>query len=182
MSSKAGLKKAVPIKVGYSGIFDFDGLYLVIAQWFKARKYWFHESTYKFKPGSEWGNEVEIKFKGEKNVTDFYMFEIEVYFHVWDMADVEVIQNGVKKKLTKGRMEIVISGDVTFDYQNKFTKSKFYERLYKFYIKFIVREKITDNVPDVLYYRMYKLQNLIKEYLDMQAKGNEYAGYLGDSV
>ena len=72
-------------KIGYTGVFDFEGLYNVMIEWLKARRYWFHETTYKFKPGSGWGKESEIRWTAEKKVSDFWMYKIRILFHIWDM-------------------------------------------------------------------------------------------------
>tara|TARA_Y100000034_G_scaffold133517_1_gene199185 strand:+ start:325 stop:873 length:549 start_codon:yes stop_codon:yes gene_type:complete len=167
--------------IRYVGIFDFDGLYKAMVGWLKARRYWFHEDTYKHKPGGPFGRELEIKWKAEKNVTEFYMNTIGVFFHIWDLSDVEVIKDGKKKKLQKARMEIHIDSDLVLEYQDKWAKNKFTSALFDFYRKYVIKREIDSLWWDTTYYRMMKFQAFIKGYLNMHAKGNEYAGYLGDS-
>ena len=168
--------------IRYKGLFDFNGLYNVMVQWMKARRFWFHEDTYKHKVPSPAGAEQEILWKADKKVTEFYMQEITIYMHIWDMTEVEVAQKGITKKLTNARIEIQIIGAVTIDYEKRWEESTFYIALLDFYRKYIAKEEIETLYGDQLYYRMYKLHAAIKEFLDMQAKGNEYAGYLGDNV
>ena len=59
--------------------------------------------------------------------------------------------------------------------------STFWQHLKDFYNKYILKEEIETIWGDTLYYRVQKLHNVVKEFLDMQAKGYEYAGYLGDN-
>jgi len=167
--------------IRYKGLFDFDGLYNLIVQWMKAQGYYFEETKYKHKVPLPTGAEQEITFKGSKDVTEFYQHNIVVDFHLWDMTEVEVELAGVKKTLTSARMEIVLSGNLNIDYEKRFEKNVFWQNIRDFFMKYIIKEDIESTWYDELRYRIYKLHDAIKQYLDMQAKGNEYAGYLGDN-
>ena len=168
--------------IRYTGLFDFDGLYNMIVQWMKSRRYWFHETKYKHKVPLPTGAEQEITFKGDKDVTDFYKHEIVIDFHLFDMTEVEVEQQGVKKTLTSARMDIVISGALNIDYEKRYDQSTLLQNIRDFFLKYVLKQELESVWYDELRYRLYKLHNAVKEYLDMQAKGNEYAGYLGDNV
>jgi len=167
--------------IRYTGIFDFEGLYKAMVGYLKARRYWFHEDTYKHKPGGPFGKELEIKWIADKNVTEFYQHIITVFFHIWDLTDVEVIKNGKKTKMQKARMEIHIDSDLIVEYQDKWAKNKFTKALLDFYSKYIIKREIESIWWDTTYYRTFKFQSFIKNYLNMQTKGNEYSGYLGDN-
>jgi len=166
--------------IRYKGLFDFDGLYNLIVQWMKARRYWFHETKYKHKVPMPTGAEQEITFKGTKDITEYISQEIVIDFHLWDMTEVEVEQAGVKKTLTNARIEIVLTGALNMDIESRYEKTKFLLGLRKFLHKYILRPDI-DAWADELRYRLYKLHEEIKKFLDMQAKGSEYVGYLGDN-
>ena len=45
-----------------------------------------------------------------------------------------------------------------------------------------MRREIETIYYDEIYYRTYRLHKIIKDFLDMEAKGNEYEGYLGDNT
>ncbi|MBD3354922.1 hypothetical protein GF361_02975 [Candidatus Woesearchaeota archaeon] len=169
-------------RIRYKGLFDFDGLYNLIVQWMKARRYWFHETSYKHKVPLPTGAEQEISFIGTKDVTEFYEHHITIDFHIWDMTEVEMEVKGVKKTLTNARMEIIISGALNVDQQKRFDQSTLWQNVRDFFLKYIIRQDVETIWYDELRYRIYKLHNTIKEYLDMQAKGNEYKHYLGDNV
>ena len=167
--------------IRYKGLFDFDGLYNLIAQWLKARRYWFQEIKYKHKVPLPTGAEQEITFEGTREVTDFYQHHIVVDFHLWDMTEIEVEVGGQKKNLTSARLEIVLYGTLNIDYEKRFDQSTLWQGVRDFFLKYILKQDIETVWYDELRYRIYKLHNTIKEFLDMQAKGNEYAGYLGDN-
>jgi len=167
--------------IRYKGVLDLDGLYRIIVQWLKARRFWFHESTYKHKVPSPFGAEEEITFRAERKCNNYYKDDIVVYFHIWDQQDVEVIKEGKKQKLIKAKVEIRIQGTLGLDYQGRFEKTAFAQKLRNFMHKYIIKETIENIWADELYYRTLKLQALIKDYIDMQTKSHEYAGYLGDT-
>ena len=70
---------------------------------------------------------------------------------------------------------IEFSGNVTLDYTNMFGKSKFGKVLFNIYNNMVLqKERGLAMWWDELYYRIYKLQTITKEYLDMESKGNAY--------
>ncbi|MEE9525209.1 MAG: hypothetical protein V3V78_01210 [Candidatus Woesearchaeota archaeon] len=167
--------------IRYKGLFDFDGLYNLIVQWMKSRKYWFHEQKYKHKVPLPTGAEQEITFIGTKNVTEFYSNEMKVDFHLWDMTEVEIEKNGVKKTLTNARMTITLSATLLIDPEKRFEKTAFWQSIRDFFLKYIMRQNVETIWADELRYRVYKLHAVIKEFLDMQTKGNIYKGYMGEA-
>ncbi|MBW3003979.1 hypothetical protein KY328_05830 [Candidatus Woesearchaeota archaeon] len=167
-----GEKKLVPL-LRFSGIFDFDGLYKLMVNWFMDRNYDFYEPLYKDKPGDA-GREVEIEWKSEKKIDEFYKYIVEVFFHLWDVQPVEVILEGEKKLLTKARMEIRIVGTLEADYQNRWSRSDFRVKLLSFYINHIIMKRLELYVLDPFYYRLYDLHTMVKDFLNMSTKGSAY--------
>lgn len=175
-------KISVPtMRLKYIGLFDFDGLYQLLVDWMKNRRYWFKETSYKHKVPSPFGAEQEIDFSGEKRVTEHLTHSITIAIHLYDLTEVDIEQHGIKKKLTNARMEINFDGTIELDYQGIWKGKKFLETLRDFYYKYIIRKDLENVYMDQLVYRIAKLQNTVKEFLDMQSKGNAYAGYLGDN-
>lgn len=168
--------------VRYKGTFDLEGLYRVIVQWLKSRRYWFHETTYKHKAPTPLGVEEQIRFYAERKVTDYYRYDIGLFLHIWHMKEVEVIKNGKKKKLVNAKMDITIQGHMILDYQGKFEKSPFFLKLRDFYHKYILFHLLENTWYDTLYYRTIKLQAVIKDYLEIEAKSHEYEAYMGDNA
>ena len=157
------------------GIIDLDGLYIIMQRWFEDNKFYFEEPTSRLRPGTPAGVEYEWKWKCWRKVSDYVKFHVYIFFHVWDAKEIEVIKEGKKVKLTKCRLKIEFDGDMEMDWTNRFQRSKFSRWLFKFYYTFILKEeKQVANWWDELYYRVYKLQTISKEYLDMETRGNAY--------
>ena len=154
----------------FKGVFDFEGLYRLMAKWFMDRQYDFYEKLFKNKPP-----ELEIEWVAKRKVDELYQFKIRLYFHLWDVKEVEAIKEGVKKKLTSCRMIIEFDPSVIIDYQDRWSESKFTQSLLKFYVLNVVKREVELKYADPLWYINYRLHNLVKEYLDMEVKGNAYA-------
>lgn len=167
-----------PVYIRYTGLFDFDALYSAIVDWFKNQGYIWEEETYKHKVPSPRGAEVEFKWMGEKDITDYIKYKIVMDVHLWDITEVEVKER--KKKLTNARFQIVMKGTITTDWQKKWGKNKFTKFLGKLYEEHVVRKEIENIYFDNLYYRLWNLQAVIKKFFDMQTKWHEYKKYLGE--
>ncbi|MBI4153188.1 hypothetical protein HY497_01575 [Candidatus Woesearchaeota archaeon] len=166
--------------IRYKGLFDWEGLYYSIADWYKRYRFYLIEEMYKHKVPTPLGAEQELHWYGTLDLTEFVQFRIDTSFHLWDMTEVEVVKNGKKKLLTNARIEIKVEGTLTFDYQNKFEKNKLTRVLKALWLNYLYRREATTLWQDTLYYRMLGLVAHIKKYLDMQGKSHEYAGYLGE--
>jgi hypothetical protein len=173
IASKNVVAEGVLIK--FKGLYDYEGLYRDMWAWIERRKYRIQESRYKDKLFSPLGTEIEPKWLCEKKVDEYVKYTIEVVWHLWDAKDVEVVENGEKKKYTTGRMTINLKGTVDLDYAGIFDKSesKFVQWLGKVYKKLRKREL------DMIFLQgledeIFQLQSEIKNYLNMHGKEQAY--------
>ena len=113
---------------------------------------------------------------GWRKLNEYSKFEINLFLYVLDIKDVEVIKEGKKQKLKHVRILIEITPSVDVDYTKRFQGSKFLQGLQDFFHKYIIKEDINTVLEDQLWYRALKLQKVIKEYLDFEAKSNAYEG------
>lgn len=158
-------------RIIYKGIFDFDGLYKFILNWFKDREYYLEQKDYTHKIPTIFGKEEEFKLNGWRKVTSYYKFVVDVYIHLWDISSVEIIENGKKIKRQKGRAMIEFSGNIETDYVGLWKKSKGAFELKKFLDRFIFRKHMTEEWSAKLYLSVLNLHARVKEYMDMTGKG-----------
>ncbi|MEK6901331.1 MAG: hypothetical protein AABX37_03250 [Nanoarchaeota archaeon] len=178
----AGKVPTPTITVKYKGVFDFDGLYSAVIDWAKNYGYMWMEKTYKHKVPSPAGAEQEFEWILTTNATDYIQYYIYMKVHLWEMTEVEVEVDGKKKALTHARLYIIMTGDVIFDWQNRFAKgSKFAQKLGEWYRNYIYAKDIEAIHWDTLTYRKWDLQAVIKKYFDLQSKKHSYKGYLRES-
>lgn len=161
------------------GIIDLDGLYKAVYRWFYDEKMYFEEPLSRVRPGTAAGKEYEYRWTGWRKINDYAKQNIRIQTHVWDAKDIEVVRDGHKIRLTKCRIRIEFNGEVEVDYKKSdgstIFKGKFGSILGKMYNTFILQEeRQLANWWDELYYRLFKLHTICKEYLDMEAKGNAY--------
>jgi len=169
------------ITVRYRGLFDFDGLYSAVIDWAKNYGYMWNEIDYKHKIPSPRGAEQELKWEITKKVTDYIHYKILFNVHVWELTELEVEIDGKKKPLSNARIYIIMTPTLTFDWQKKFTKGKFAQKLGKIYRNLVKKKEVESLYNDQLYYRAWNLQAVIKKYFDMQTKKYAYKGYMGES-
>ncbi len=157
----------------FKGICDWDRLYILMARWFKERKFEFHERLYKAK-----APELELDWFAERKKTKHVMERVDINFHAFEVEELEVIKRGKKKKMLKMQITITFKMRVITGYPDIFgTKrwnSDIGRRMLDFYNKYIIKKDIDLLYTDALYYEVYKLHNMIKEHLELEGRGYTY--------
>ena len=123
--------------------------------------------------------ELDIRFYGERKFNSFATQKISVYYHGWGEYDLDVMVKGKKKKMADTRFILTIGGGVETAYENLFgepawSKNLFERKLLGFFQKAVVWQDFGSVYWDELYYEMYRFQGAIKDFLNLEAKGNVY--------
>jgi len=160
--------------VKYKGVFDYEGLYKMMHSWIINKRFLFHETKYKDKVSTPFGNEIEIVWRSEKKVTEFVKEWIVIQFHMWDFSEVEVIKDGKNMKMAKTRMEIKFTAQIELDYNKKFDGSEFKHKLGQFYVKNIIWWDFQIRYINALEYSMYDLHTKVKKFLNMDTGNTAY--------
>jgi len=159
--------------IKYRGLFDFAGMYRFIQKWMKKRHYEFHETKYKQKP-LVYFPEHEIKFWGEKKLTDYMMYRIDIFIHLYEAEKKEVEVDGKKKEMMDTRMIIEIDGDVITDYSEEFERTSFTKKIESFLNKRVLYQEILLKYLDPFDYELYDLETDIKKFLKMEVRETAY--------
>lgn len=161
--------------VKYKGIWDMQDLYESIADWFRIRKYKFHERVYKHKHPSPFGVERQYIWEAERKESEYLEFRYHMYIHTYDAHDIEVVKaDGSKKIFTKGRIWIEIKSQLSTDWEKRWTERSAYARLREFYNKYIIRKNFTEGWLPKIRYEMYELQTMVKTRLKMESDEYEH--------
>ena len=160
--------------IKYRGLFDMDGLLKMTRNWIEYQGYEFHEKGVKHKIPSPSGAERELLWWGWKKVNSYIKYHLDIFFHFWDVNEVEVIRDGKKQKVISAGVQIEMWGSTEIDWQNRFSGSKFLQALGDFYYNYITKKSLDLYWTDQLYYHHYKLHTHIKEFLDMETKANAF--------
>ncbi len=161
-------------EIRYSGVFDWDAIYKTTTKWLSDRAYRIHEKSYKHKISGP-GIEVEWNMDGYRRHTEYVMFSVFVFVHIWDMTTVEIIKDGKKHKMEKGRLSIIIDIEYKTDYSGEF-KGPFNEKLKNFLDKKVLGGEREEGFFwwDTLYYEGYRLFNELKKVLNMETATSAY--------
>ena len=161
--------------IKYRGVWNYDDLYAHAVNWFRERKFKFHERLNEHVSSSvhgvanPFGAEAKIQWEAERKETEYFQPWINVYLHSYDVHPVDVVVKGKKnEKFVKGRIWIELRGRLVFDFERKGEESKFTFGLRNFYQKYIIRKKIEHKWWLKLQDEMYELHNLLKESLQME--------------
>jgi hypothetical protein len=157
-------------KIHYKGIFDMDGMYKLMRAWFANHLYEdFYENLYKEKIP-----ELELEWKAVKKLSGYIKHVVYISFHGWGFHDVEVIEDGVKKKKTEGRFTLTFNAELLLDYEGAWEveRSWWRKKLKYFYENFIIKKELLANQYDELANEVRELQDKIKEHLGMEGVQN----------
>jgi hypothetical protein len=160
--------------IRYKGVLDFTGCWKVIMDWFESKGFEVQEDKAK-RNMRVFGEELETVMTGWRNVTDYYRFRIQVYQKYWDAQPVDVVKNGEKKRLLKARIFFRIGGELVLDYSDRYETSRMTKALGNFMNKYVLKWQYDVIYGDQLMYKVYELANVIKEYINSQTRGNEFA-------
>lgn len=173
MAKVPAIPGGFPVVIKYQGIFDYEGLYKLITDWYIDYGFYLEEPVYKHKIPTPGGAEQEIEFTGWKKINEYVKYWIGLYIHAYNLKDVDVVKEGVKKRLSKAEIQIEIMPEVETDYP-KMVDSKFKKYLQEFWDKYLLKKDMDLIWSDQLYYIMYKLHTKIKEFLGMETYPDPY--------
>jgi len=166
MKIKIDLLKSQKIK--FEGVTDFGELYKYMKLWFEDNKYGDKdkiekslEQKYIERIKGE-KKQLEISWHAEKKKSDFFRYNIDTLFLILGMGDVEVEENGVKRKMQKAVFEIRVSS-----YLESTKAWDDLKGLQKIYREFIIRKRINEYLAE-LYDKSMKYFSYIKTYLGLR--------------
>ncbi len=144
------------------GIYDMNLLYKRIKDWFDENNYIYmeKENTTNVK---DKGVELKLTMVGDRKVTDYFKFVVELKFLVVEMQKVKLKD----KELDKGHLLMFLRADLHYDYRNIWSKNKFSKLLRFIYNNFIIRKKILDVYSPALKFETDELFNDMKDVMDM---------------
>jgi len=162
-----------PTLVKHRGFFSYSKLLQAIRMWYVEDDFEvLNIPKYKQKYPTPTGTEHEMVIKGEKNVTEYVKFHIEIEMRVYNLRDIEIIQDGQKTKLQDGQVMLYVTPILELDWQKRFKGPKpwkgFLEALDKFYRGYIIKYKIADYWEDMVILKGAQLVKTIKEALGQE--------------
>ena len=112
--------------ISYEGIFNLKELYQLFYGWMSDKGYIpvekrVHESV------AKGGKHIEVEFEPYKKFSDYAKSVIRIHFTAREVTDVEVTTDGHKRKMQKGKVNILIDSWLETDYAHRWeTQPVFY--------------------------------------------------------
>src|SRR3989344_7031639 len=110
------------LKLTYSGLFDFYGLYHMIDGFFYEEGYDRMEKK-NYEQVLPSGKDIELDMRPWKKQTDYAKSIIQIRIIVTELKDVEIEKEGVKHKINQGNILIIINSFLDTDYENRWESS-----------------------------------------------------------
>ena len=156
-------------KVKYSGIFSFRDFYKFCYDWLTEETgVDISEDKYEEKIAGDSKN-IVVKWTGERKLTDYFRFDIEVEFKISGLTNVEINQAGAKVNTNKGSVQIGVKGILVRDYEGKFETSAFNKFLRSIYEKWVISARIEEYESKIAGY-CDEFLSQAKAYLDLEGK------------
>jgi len=167
-------KAVLPVTlIKHRGFFNYSKLLQSVRHWYIDDDYEVLDMPkFKQKYPSPTGTEYELEIHGEKKVTEYVKFHIDVFMRIYNLRDIEIIQEGKKIKLQDGQVQIEVRPILELDWQKRFSGpgwwGKFLQELDEFYRKYIIKYKIGDYWEDMVLIKGTQLARVIKEALGQE--------------
>ena len=157
-------------KIKYNGVFSFKDFYKFCYDWLKEETGLdpLVEGKYDEKIAGDSKN-IIVEWKGEKKITDYFKYEVEVKFRIEKLTNVEISQGGAKVTTNKGGVEVGIKGNLIRDYKGKFEITAFKKFLRGFYEKNIIASRV-EQYTGKLAEDCNEFLEQAKAYLDLEGK------------
>ncbi|MBW2980839.1 hypothetical protein KY360_05475 [Candidatus Woesearchaeota archaeon] len=162
--------------IRYKGIWNMQDLYQVMVDFFRRRKFKFYERIYKHKHPSPFGIERQYVWRAERKESEYRQLIVDVYYHVYDAYNVDVVlPDGKKKTMVKGRLWMEFKGNIQYDWEKRWQDNVFWAELKNFFNKYIIRKKWEQIWFHQLWTReIHGVIAVVREKLKMESKGHEY--------
>jgi hypothetical protein len=147
--------------------------------WVKREDSDWPENYYLLRENPTMGNEMWIwwRFKKfphapETGMTGFYRFNLDVFWHLTSMKDIEVMKQGNKFKTNNVDIELVFRSRVEIDYMHEKKKGwrdhSLLKHIYPFFKQRIFKTTI-EKRRDELYRETYRIMEVCKNFLNMRS-------------
>ncbi|MBS3081061.1 hypothetical protein J4221_06315 [Candidatus Pacearchaeota archaeon] len=149
-------------KFKQGGIFSFKDFYEFLYDYLMDENYDIFEDKYVEKLKGESKN-LEIKWTATKEVSDYFRFELNLYWIVLDLKKVKVKKNGEEIVMDSGIIEVKFDAFIVKDYEHRWESHPFWKFLRGAYDRYIIKSRADD----------YEI-NLFKEVTEIIAQAKSF--------
>ena len=158
-----------PTTIMHNGFFDSAALTNAIRDWYAKNDYFVQVPSYR-QEYQEAGKKYEQKWEGNKKITEYVRYHVNVMVNVHHLNEVEVIKDGQKIKTSEARVIVQVSPKLELDWQDRFKGKKFVKWLDKFFREHILKYKIGDYWEDMALIEGVNMAQVIREALGVEIR------------
>ncbi len=153
------------LSLKYDGLFSISELYKLIDEWFQRHGY---EKVEKRNAEQvlETGKNIELVIEPEKFVSDYLKFTIRLKILVEDAKEVRIEQDGIKKNMNKGAVDIGFQGFLITDWEGRWEQKPSYFFWRTIFDKFVFKSHIKE-YEGKLATDVHQLHNELKAFLNL---------------
>lgn len=181
LDSAADVRPVASFSMVYKDVFNLEYLYKNLLWWLQEEGYkevgkW-QEKLYLERVGPTGAKEHWIWWRVKKKTGPYYEWFLNVDIHTLFLEKTEVMHEGKKVKSNKGEIEIFFNAKMVIDSKGEWKnhwllKHDFIQKLWKLRM---MKSEIEEQ-EDLLYKDVYRLQNMLKQYLGLKGFIHEYTG------
>ena len=150
------------------GIFSFKDLYEFLYDYLMTESYDVFEDKYVENIEGDIKN-VEIKWTASKEISDYFRFEISLYWTISGLRKVKVKKEGGEITMDSGTIYIKLDATLVKDYENKWETKPFLKFLRGIYDRYIIKTRIDDNELK-LFQEINELSAQTKSFLALEGQ------------
>ena len=153
------------VEVGYEGIFNLSEVYKIIEDWLADNNYDKEEvlNVEYLKPE---GKYIELLLEPNKKVSDYVKNIIRIAFVAKNIKDVDIKEDGVKKKMQEGKLSLAFTAILETDYEGRWEQRPTF-----YFLKIIVDKYVykfyTDKFESIITKDINDLMTQVKSFLNL---------------
>lgn len=128
-------------KIKQTGIFSFKDFYSFAYDWLREEGYDVFEKKYSEKVKGD-SKDLEIQWSAEREISDYFKFNITLNWLILGMKTVEVQKDGKKIKMESAAMEIGFKAILIKDYEDRWENYPFWKFMRGVYERYIIKNRI----------------------------------------
>lgn len=152
-------------KLDFEGLFDIKELYHVFDSWFQENGYDKREYANLEKMTSK-GKYVEWDLRPWRTMSDYNRFEMKIQVRISEIMDVVVEKDGVKKKLSKGKINMIFQAWLQTDIEGLWDSKPLFYFIHQIFDKYLYRS-VGKKMEEDLVYDVKMVRKMISTYLNI---------------
>lgn len=156
-------------KIKHTGIFTFKDFYKFCYAWLSDEiGLDMAEKKYSEKIAGD-SKIVELTWEGDKKLTDYFRFDIQVKMKADKLKNIQVTQGGAKIDTNQGVIEMEVKGTLVRDYEGKFERTGTQKFMRSIYEKWVIPSRI-DEFKTKIITDCDEFLGQAKAWLDLEGK------------